>query len=360
MPSPLEAAVEVAAQAVAPSAPPAVPKTQGPAAPSEELRELGARYFVWMEITRYAPTTIDGARSDLSWLFRFLGMRAVGRVADVTPDLLNDYSLWLRENKTPKQPSKTPNLANLHHRLNGVKRFFKWLAQNMIVLYDPAEDLELPRLHYSLPRTILTQEEVRKFLDAPDLKSPVGYRDKAVLELIYATGIRSAEVYKLKAADVDLKARTVFVRLGKGGKDRLLPLPGLTVGYLREYIEKVRPRFMKNARLDDHGALFIGYNGAAFGRYNLAALFRRTTKTAQLDKWVCAMVLRHSIASHLLENGMDIRYIQEFLGHERMSTTQIYAKVTLTGLQKKYKKTHPKEKRARGRKQILDGVQPTC
>lgn len=347
---------EVAAVAPEFGAPPvAEPKKRASIenAPSAELRELEARYLTWMEVTRYAGDSIKGAHSDLSWFFRFLGMRAVARVADVTPELLNDYSLWLRENKTRKNEGKTLSLAHLYHRLSGVKQFFKWLAHGMIVLYDPAEDLELPRIHYGLPKTILTQEEVRKLLDAPDLHSPVGYRDKTVLELVYATGIRTAELFKLKVSDVDLKARTVFVRLGKGGKDRLLPLPGLTVGYLTEYIEKVRPRFIKNAKGGDHGTLFVSHTGTAFDRQKLCVLFRRATKTAKLEKHATAMTLRHSIASHLLENGMDIRYIQEFLGHEQISTTQIYAKVTLSGLRKHYNKTHPKEKRARGRKQIL-------
>ena len=232
MPLPLET-VAVAPEFGAP--PVAEPKKRAPIenAPSAELRELEASYLVWMEVTRYADASIKGAHSDLAWFFRYLGMRAVARVADVTPELLNNYSLWLRENKTRKNEGKTLSLAHLHHRLSGVKQFFKWLAHSMIVLYDPAEDLELPRLHYGLPKTILTQEEVRRLLDAPDLHSPVGYRDKTVLELVYATGIRTAELFKLKVSDVDLKARTVFVRLGKGGKDRLLPLPGLRSAILR-------------------------------------------------------------------------------------------------------------------------------
>lgn len=323
-------------------------------APSQELADLESRYLSWMVATRYAEHTVKGAHSDLSWLFRYLGERGVLRVADVTPEVLNDYSLWLRERKNYKHEGRSLAMSHIHHRLTGVKWFFKWLAGQMIVLYDPAEDLELPRLHYGLPQTIVTQEEARKLLDAPDLKSPVGYRDKALLELIYATGIRSGELFKLKVSDLDLKARTAFVRQGKGGKDRLIPLPVLTVGYLKEYIEKVRPRFAAGMKRGDDGTLFLHYTGGRVERNGLCVLFKKYRKLARLDKPVTAMVLRHSIASHLLENGMDMRYIQEFLGHERIGTTQIYAKVTLSGLRKSYNKHHPKERRAGSGKQILD------
>ena len=251
-------------------------------APSVELQDLKDRYMAWMMATGYAEDSLKAAHADIEWLFRFLAGAGIARIADVTPEGLNDYSLWFREHKSMKNESQTVSLMHIAQRLIGVKQFFKWLAHSMIVLYDPAEDLELPRIHYGLPKTILTQEEVRKLLDAPDLKSPVGYRDKTVLELVYATGIRTAELFKLKVSDVDLKARTVFVRLGKGGKDRLLPLPGLTVGYLTEYIEKVRPRFIKNAKGGDHGTLFVSYTGTAFDRQKLCVLFKRATKTAKL------------------------------------------------------------------------------
>lgn len=320
---------------------------------SPELQELKGRFLAWMAVTQYAEDSMKGAHSDMEWFFRYLDMMGIERIADVTAEVLNDDSLWLREAKSRKQEGRALSASHLHHRLSGVKHFFAWLAKQMIVLVDPAEDLELPRLHYGLPTIILTQEEARKLMDAPDLKDPVGYRDKALFETVYGTGIRSGELVRLKAEHIDLTNRTLFVKQGKGGKDRLIPLPVLTVGYLKEYIEKVRPRFIERTdrRRKDEGTLFISWRGQPLDRSRLGEIFKRHAKTAGIEKPVTCMILRHSIASHLLENGMDCRYIQEFLGHERLSTTQIYAKVTLSGLRKHYNKHHPKERRANRRKQ---------
>ena len=325
-------------------------------APSSELQELKDRYLSWMIGTGYAEDTIKGAHSDLEWFFKFLRGAGVLRVADVTTETLNDYSLWIRENKNSRHEGRSLSLHHIAHRLIGVKLFFRWLAQQMAILYDPAEDLELPRIHRGLPQTILTQDEARRLLDAPDMKSPVGYREKAMLELLYATGLRTKELLKLKVEDLDLKSQAVLIRQGKGRKDRLIPIPPLTAGYLKEYVEKVRPRFAKGTwnKAPDQGFLFLSFAGGRFTPGRLKDVFDRALKAAKLDKRVTAMTLRHSIASHLLENGMDIRFIQEFLGHEKLSTTQIYTRVTLSGLRKSYNKAHPKERRAKGRNQILD------
>ncbi len=317
-------------------------------APSQEIQDLKDRYLAWMISTRYAEDTIKHAHHTIEWFFRFMGMKGMTRVADVTPEVLNDYSLWLRSHKNVYKQSRLVGTRTILYRLIGVKWFFKWLSQNMIVLYDPTEDLELPKFQQGLPQTILTQAEAKKLLDGPDLHSPIGYRDRAILELIYSTGIRTGELLRLKVSDLDFKARTVTIRRGKGGKDRITPVPALACGYLDEYVRKVRPRFTRsNKRGTDDGTLFMGWFGAKADKGLLTGTFRRTRKRAGIEKPVTAMVLRHSIASHLLENGMDVRMIQEFLSHENLKTTQIYARVTLKGLRKHYNRTHPKEKRIR-------------
>ena len=317
-------------------------------APSVELQDLKDRYMAWMMATGYAEDSLKAAHADIEWLFRFLAGAGIARIADVTPEGLNDYSIWFREHKSMKNESQTVSLMHIAQRLIGVKQFFKWLAKQMVILYDPAEDLEVPKIHRGLPKTILTQVEARRLLDAPDLESPVGYRDKALLELLYATGIRTKELIRLKIEDVNLKDQTIFIHQGKYRKDRLIPVPVSTAGYLKEYMERVRPRFARSmwSEGSDKGFLFLNYTGGAVNAARLKDIFKRAKQAAKIDKTVTAMVLRHSIASHLLENGMDMRYIQEFLGHERMSSTQVYAKVTLSGLRKHYNKAHPKERRA--------------
>lgn len=315
-------------------------------APDGELRELADKYRSWMIATRYAPDTIQGYGLDLVWFLRYLERNGIDRIADVTAETLENYSLWLRTLQNTKHEDRKISMTHVMHRLFSVKQFFGWLVKQMIVLVDPTENMELPRLPAQMPRTILTQKEAQRLMDAPDLKSPVGYRDKALLEVLYSTGIRTAELLKLKVQDFDEKNRTLFVREGKGGKDRILPLPMIAASYLKEYIDLVRPKFAKNKKHDD-GVLFVNYTGSAICPNRLHDIFRRNVRAAGIDKPVTAMALRHSIATHLLENGMDIRYIQEFLGHERLLTTQNYAKVTLPGLRKMYNKFHPKEHRTR-------------
>ena len=335
-------------------------KKTGPArieyAHSAELAELRDRYLAWLIATRYSPATIEGANSDLAWFFRYLAQRGVDRIADATTEIVEEYALWLKERRHYRHADKPLSIHHIAHRIFGVKSFCKWLTSQMVILCDPAETLEVPHIVRSLPQTILTQEEVKRLLDAPNLKSPVGYRDKALLELTYGTGIRSGELFRLKVADVDLKARTLFVRQGKGGKDRIIPLPVLTTGYLKEYVEKVRPRFVRLGRRGDDGTLFLSYLGGKFDLSRMAEVFRRYVSAARIEKHVTAMALRHSIASHLLENGMSMRYIQEFLGHADMRTTQLYSKVTMGGLRKHYNKHHPKEKRARQRLAQQDNI----
>ncbi len=284
-----------------------------PAAPKSELRELADRYLAWLVTMRYSEATIKGSGADICWLLRYLEDHKIERVADVTAETLENYSLWIRKLRHFRHENRGIGLAHILHRLSTTKQFFRWLEKQMIILVDPAENLELPRLGISLPQTILTQQEAQRLLDAPDLRSPVGYRDKALLEVVYSTGIRITEMFKLKVADFDCKNRTLFVHEGKGGKDRILPLPMTAAGYLKEYIERVRPKIIKYQKRDN-GILFLTHTGRAFDRSAMIFLYRRSTKAAGIDKHVTSMTLRHSIASHLLENGMDIRYIQEFMG----------------------------------------------
>lgn len=327
----------------------AMPRLKNPeAATKGEVREHKDRYLAWLISTGYAETTIKGAHTDLEWLLRFLEMRAVKRAADITPEVLESYSLWLRERPNCHHENQTVSLSHVFHRLTTLKCFCRWLVKGMVILQDPSEDLEMPRLGERLPRVIMTQDEARAVLDAPELRSPVGYRDKALLELLYASGVRTNELVKLRVQDLDFKARSVFVRKGKGNKQRLIVIPAGPMGYAREYVEKVRPRFAKRTRGGDDGTLFLNYTGAHVNINGLCALIRKHAKLAGLDKHVTALTFRHSIASHLLENGMDIRFIQEMLGHEKMSTTQVYTKVTLSGMMKHYNKHHPRERRFRG------------
>lgn len=309
-----------------------------------ELWDLRDRYLEWMRVTGYAEETQHGAGGDLHAMIAFLEHLQINRIADVTMEVLQDFALWLRERRNPKIPTRGFSALHIAHRIIGLRKFFRWLRQNGVILYDPAEDLEIPKLPQSLPRVILAQDEMKRLIETPDLSTPLGYRDRALLETLYATGIRTGELLKLKVGHIDLNENLLMVWQGKGKKDRIVPLPARAAGYLKEYLDKVRPIFAKGLQQDQQ-YLFLSPNGCRVTAHQLQYCLERAVKAAKIDRPVTALTFRHSIASHLLENGMEIRAIQEFLGHDKLSTTQIYARVTLSGLRKHYNKAHPKEKR---------------
>lgn len=313
-----------------------------------ELWDLLDSHIAWMRATGYSAESVHGARSDVMTIIGFLEHLGIDRIANVTPEVMHDYALWLREREHPRIPGQKLCVSHVWHRVNGAKRFFKWITKTGLLLYDPAEELEMPRIGQRLPRTILTLSDVRRLIDAPNLRDPSGYRDRVVFEVLYGTGIRTGELLKLKIKDLDLRQQLLTVREGKGRKDRLIPMPARTAGYLNEYLNKVRPLFA--AKMEkDFGYVFLKATGNRFDAHSLQISFAQALKKIGLFKPVSAMTIRHSIATHLLENSMDIRAIQEFLGHERLDTTEVYARVTLSGLRKHFNRHHPRERR-QGRK----------
>ncbi len=237
---------------------------------------------------------------------------------------------------------KSLSVLTIVKKLQPLKEFFKWLNKNCIIFYDPTLDMEIPAQKKSLPQTILTQDEIEKILSIPKENNIIGFRDKTILELLYATGIRNFELRKLKINDVDFENKIIFIKEGKGKKDRLIPLIPIAIKYLRKYIFEIRQKFLKEKRQE---VLFLTLNGRGFERQGLCELIQKYGVASNISKPVTAHIIRHSIATHLLENGMSIRYIQEFLGHGSLGTTQRYARVMIKDLRRMYTKHHPKEKR---------------
>lgn len=315
--------------------------TRGPIAyrGQGELWDFKDRYQAWMLATGYAETTRRGAHNSVSWFLKFLDRKGISVAGDLTPEVLEEYAVYLREPRNGLSPAPRA----LNYRINGLKQFFLWLRREGFILYDAAEDLERPRLPEEVPHVVLTEDEVFRLLNAPDLSTPVGYRDRAALELTFASGIRSLELRRLKIEAIDYRHRLVNIKQGKGNKDRCVPVPGVALEYVREYVEKIRPGFARTLRKDD-GTLFLNYTGAKLTQTRMCEIFADNRRLAGLDKQVTAMTLRHSVATLMLESGMDSRYIQAFLGHQKLSTTQVYTKITLGGLKNSFESFHPMER----------------
>ena len=225
---------------------------------------------------------------------------------------------------------------SLARNISSIKNFHRFLVFEGITDNDPTINLDSPRLGTKLPK-FLSFKEVEDLLAQPDITKPRGITHRAILELLYATGLRVSEAINLTLDDVNFKLG--FIKCwGKRGKQRIVPLTGIVIGSLEDYINKVR----NNKKCVDKQILFLNPSGKIFTRVGIWKVIKRYAKSAGIYKSISPHVIRHSFATHLLENNADLRFIQEIMGHESISTTQIYTHITLEKLKEIYKKYHPR------------------
>ena len=205
-------------------------------------------------------------------------------------------------------------------------------------LANPAADLDLPRAEKRLPRHVLTASEAERVLGLPDVEEVMGLRDRAILETLYSTGMRRMELIGLKLYDLDQERGTVFIRQGKGKKDRMIPMGERAFSWVRRYLEEARPRL---SLTPDDGLVFLTNVGLAFEPNRLTQLVRDYVDQADIGKTGSCHLFRHTCATLMLEGGADIRFIQQLLGHEKLETTQIYAQVSIRMLKEVHTRTHP-------------------
>jgi integrase/recombinase XerD len=226
----------------------------------------------------------------------------------------------------------------LARHVASIRAFHQFLLRERATDHDPSVHLETPKLERTLPK-VLNLEEVETLLDSPNTKDHYGIRDKAMLELLYATGIRVSELIGLQVGDVHLTMG--FVRcIGKGNKERIIPIGKTAIAALEQYVNNGRPHFISKKSQDD--ALFLNHHGNQLTRQGFWKILKRLAREAGIEKELTPHTLRHSFATHLLENGADIRAVQEMLGHSDIATTQIYTHVTKTRLKDVYSKFHPR------------------
>lgn len=228
-------------------------------------------------------------------------------------------------------------MATIARRLAALRAFYQFLVRERHVRRDPTADLSSPRLKRRLPR-VLSVAEVERILTQPDASSATGLRDRAMLELLYATGIRVSELTSLNTSDVDLEGALVRC-IGKGDKERIIPMGGAAVAALEAYLTHGRRRF---ARPPSGRTLFLNHHGQRLTRQGFWKIVKKYAEQAHITKAITPHTLRHSFATHLLENGADLRSVQEMLGHADISTTQIYTHVTRGRLHEVYAKSHPR------------------
>lgn len=228
--------------------------------------------------------------------------------------------------------------ATVSRHLAATRSFYKYLVSEDAITKDPTTELEFPKLTKKLPR-VLTMAEMELLLGQPSLSEPIGIRDKAMLELLYATGLRVSELVSLNVEHINLESG--FIRcFGKGAKERIVPLGDVAARYLKEYL--IRGRSKLKISGSDISALFFNQRGRRLTRQGCWKMIKRYALKANIDKEITPHTFRHSFATHLLENGADLRSVQEMLGHADISTTQIYTHLTKQKLKEVYNRSHPR------------------
>lgn len=297
------------------------------------------RYLDHLRILNRTAQAIRGQRHSTKYFLRWAQERELVRPEQVTYPILQGYQRWLWHYR--KENGKPLSVSSQRGRLGAVKTFFSWLCKECVIEANPASDLELPKGEHRLPIEALPIAQVETILAAPDIADPLGIRDRAILELFYSTGIRRTEMARLNLGDLNREKHILWVRFGKGRKDRVVPVGQRALAWVEKYIEDVRPLLAADPA---ERALFLTGYGQAF---NADVLGRRVheymLKAGIVREMAGAHLLRHTCATHMLEGGADIRFIQQLLGHEKLETTAIYTEVNIDQLQAVHARTHPAE-----------------
>jgi integrase/recombinase XerD len=297
---------------------------------------LVAEFCEQLSVHAYSPLTVKAKRTMLTMLVHWLAERSVTRPAEVTQPMLEAYQRSLFHAR--KEDGSPLAFSTQAQRLGAIRTFFEWLVRNNRILHDPAAGLELPRPGRRLPRAVLSAGEVERIMAVPDLETPLGLRDRAMLELLYATGVRRAELANLAVFDLDVERRALMVREGKGRKDRMIPTGERAVVWCERYLAEARPELVGHS---DNGYLFLTVTGQKIYTENLSRLVTSYIKRAGIAKPGSCHLFRHTMATLMLEGGADIRYVQQMLGHSDISSTQIYTRVSLRALEAVHAATHP-------------------
>ena len=307
--------------------------------PSPRLTSLIEGFRQWLRMGNYAATVQGDYPRGIKPFLAFLEGRGIKDIGRVKKEHLFAYNTKIIN--TPKRDGNPQRAATLFYKVGVLKSFFAYLYATDQVLTNLAATLPRPKVPKELRREPLTENEVNALLKVIPTNTIEGYRDRAIVEVLYGTGIRITELTGLLTGDVHLREGVLVVRKGKGGKGRMVPLSTWAAAYVKGYLADVRPKVPGAAAAR---FLFLSPYGKRLWRDHVSARMQEYGKKAGIEKPVTPHVLRHSFATHLLKRGADIRAIQEMLGHEDIGTTQRYTKVEISDLKAVHRKCHPRER----------------
>lgn len=294
------------------------------------------KFIEWMRVQNYSERTVEGRESYLRRFIIWNEERGIVRPNEVSKAIVERYQRFLFHTRKKNGDPLSFRSQSLH--LLAIRAYFKWLTKNNYILYNPAAEIDLPKLERRLPRTVLTQVEAEAVINQADVNKFMGIRDRAIMETLYSTGMRRMELIGLKLYDLDVDRGTIFVRQGKGRKDRMIPIGERCLMWIEKYRYQERPEL---AGYPDDSTIFLTHLGQPFTPQRLTSTVRRYVEKADIGKSGSCHLFRHTMATLMLENGADIRYIQAMLGHARLDTTQIYTQVSIRALKQIHSATHP-------------------
>jgi len=296
------------------------------------MQEIFNRYINYLEVERNAsPYTVRNYTTDLLGFFQFLKERGIESLREVDKHVLRDYLSHLIEQGFVK--------ASIARKLSAIRSFYRYLLREEIISTSPVATTSSPKLDRRLP-SFLTTDEVTRLLEAPDLSTPQGQRDRALMELLYASGLRVSELANLKLEQVNLNSREIRV-WGKGAKERMVLMGEPAAKALTAYLNQGRLELLGNKR---SSALFLSRYGERLTERSVQSTLEKCADMAGIGKRIHPHMLRHTFATHLLDGGADLRVVQELLGHASLSSTQIYTHVSKSQAKKVYLSAHPMAK----------------
>ena len=303
-------------------------------AAEHRLADLILDFLGYLELERgLSRNTLEAYRSDLLQYGEFLAGRGLDPIAVEHADLAAFIS-ELAEGANGRRPVAA---ATLQRKIACLRSFYRHLRRDQVIERDPTAELRGPRRSKRLPK-VLSRDEVRHLIEQPTGTSPAAVRDRALLETMYACGLRASEAVELELSELDLEAGILRAR-GKGSKERIIPIGTKAIVALRAYVEHARPRLVG---IRDERHLFVNLRGAGLSRQGLYKIIQRHARTAGLEARMSPHTLRHTFATHLLAGGCDLRSLQEMLGHADIGTTQIYTHLSTERLRDVYFEAHPR------------------
>ena len=295
------------------------------------------KHIEWMQVRNYSPQTIQLRIFYVGFFIRWCEERGVVQPAEVTRQVIQRYQRYLYHDR--KRNGDPLSFRTQHARLIPLRGWFKWLARENYILYNPAAEVELPKLEYRLPKHVLTATEAEQVISQANVSENLGIRDRAILETLYSTGIRRMELCGLHTYDLDVERGTMIVRQGKGRKDRMVPIGERALAWIDKYISEVRPGLLVGHNNDD--VLFLTHLGEPIRPDQLTLWVGRYVEASDVGKRGSCHLFRHTMATLMHDNGADIRFIQAMLGYSKLTTTEIYTQVSIKKLKEIHTATHP-------------------